>query len=96
MCTRTLAVAAAFGLLAVPGFASAAPAAPPAVGGGISASPEFLPVRDGCGRGFYLARWQDRWGRWHRRCVPFRGGHSGPWNGGGRGPHWRPGWDYYR
>lgn len=102
MRTKALALAAAVGLLGVPGLANAAPAAPSPAQTGITTQPEFLPVRDGCGRGFYLAQWQDRWGRWHRRCVPFRGeGHDrwggGPWGGGWERPHWGPGWGpYYR
>jgi hypothetical protein len=83
---KALAIAVAIGGLAIPGIANAAPTAPsPAAG--IASQPEFLPVRDGCGRGYYLAQWQDRWGRWHRRCVPVRG----------RGvPRWRHGWGDYR
>ena len=96
MRTKALVIAAALGLVGVPGLANAVPAAPSPAQTGITTQPEFLPVRDGCGRGFYLARWQDRWGRWHRRCVPFRGG-PGRWSGGGgpgRGPHWGPGWGH--
>lgn len=89
---EVLVIAIAIGALSVPGLARAAPAVPAPVQTEISQQPEFLPVRDGCGRGFYLARWQDRWGRWHRRCVPFRG-----WGGGWGGPDRRPGWGgYYR
>ena len=100
---KALAIAVAtVGLLGVPGFANAAPAAPSLVQSGISQQPEFLPVRDGCGHGFYLAEWRDQWGRWHRRCRPFQGG-TGPWSGGGwggprGGPYGGPGWGgpYYR
>jgi len=31
------------------------------------------PVRDGCGGGWHAAAWRDRWGNWHRKCVPNRG-----------------------
>ncbi len=99
---KGLAIAAAtVALLGVPGLANATPAAPSLVQSGISRQPEFLPVRDGCGQGFYLAEWRDQWGRWHRRCRPFHGG-PGPWSsssGPRGGPHWGPGWGgpyYYR
>jgi hypothetical protein len=94
---KALVIATGVGLLSVPGIASAAPAAPSSAQTGISTQPEFLPVRDGCGRGYYLAQRQDRWGRWHRRCVPFRGWGGGRGNGGGwGGPRWGDGWGYSR
>jgi hypothetical protein len=92
---KALAIAAATataGVLGVSGLANAAPAAPGPARTGISQQPELLQVRDGCGPGWYMARWQDRWGRWHWRCAPFRGWGPGPWSGGGWGPRWNPGW----
>jgi hypothetical protein len=93
MSTKALALAAIVGLLAAPGLGNAAPAAPPATRTGIATQSELLLVRDGCGRGFYLAQWQDRWGRWHRRCAPIRGWDRG-WRGGWERPGWRPGWGW--
>lgn len=79
------------GMLGVPALANAAPTAPSATQTGIATHPEFLQVRGGCGPGFYPTQWRDRWGRWHRRCVPFpRSRGRGWW--GGPGPRWRPGW----
>ena len=79
----------AFSLMAVPAIAQAAPIAPSLATA--AAAPEALQVRDGCGRGFYLRRWQDRWGRWHRRCVPQRG-----WDRPRPPRHGGPGGYYYR
>jgi hypothetical protein len=100
---RALVLAAAVGLLGIPGLATAAPAAPsPAQTGiaqtGIAPQPEFLLVRDGCGPGWYRASWQDRWGRWRQSCRQIEAWRErGPVNGGGWGrPQWRPGWGYYR
>jgi hypothetical protein len=94
---KALALAAVIGLLGAPGLTNAAPAAPSPAQTGIATQPEFLPVRDGCGPGYYLARWQDRWGRWYQRCVSLRRWGGDRWNGGGwGGPQWRPGWGYYR
>jgi hypothetical protein len=100
---KALAIAGIIGWLGVPGMASAAPAAPaaaPTAAG--QARLDLLPVRDGCGRGWYLAQWRDQWGRWHRRCVPMRAGGPGPWAGPPHwgpgpwhGPHWGPGWRHY-
>jgi hypothetical protein len=68
-----LAIVAISGLIAVPTTAPASPIIPTdALAAAAAASPEILQVRDGCGRGYHLRRWQDRWGRWHRRCVPYR------------------------
>jgi hypothetical protein len=107
---KALAIAGIVGWLGVPGMANAVPAAPAAAPTGISTQPELLPVRDGCGRGWYLAQWRDQWGRWHRRCVPMQARGPGPWAGGpgpwAGPPHWSPGpwhgphrgpdWRYYR
>jgi hypothetical protein len=89
---KALVIAAAIGLLGVPGLAIAVPVAPSPAQTGIAAQSEFLPVRDGCGRGFHLAQWRDRWGRFHRRCVPSRGWGGDRWDR----PHWGRGWGYYR
>jgi hypothetical protein len=35
----------------------------------------IVEVAGGCGPGFRPVSWQDHWGRWHRRCVPFRHWH---------------------
>jgi hypothetical protein len=95
---KALALAAAVGLLGIPGLANAAPAAPSPAQTGIATHPEFLPVRDGCGPGWYRASWQDRWGRWHQSCRQINAWRErGPVNGGWWGrPQWRPGWGYYR
>jgi hypothetical protein len=62
-------IVAALGLIGVSGSAGAAPVTPPEAA---AASPAATLVRDGCGRGYHLERWRDRYGRWHRRCVPSR------------------------
>ena len=103
MRVRALAIAVAtIGLLGAPKLGNALPAALSPAHTGLSQQSEFLPVRDGCGHGFYLSEWRDQWGRWHRRCVPMRRG-PGPWSGGPSGgprggPYWGPGWGgpYYR
>ncbi len=102
MSIKALAIATAtVGLLGVPGLANAVPAVPSPAQTGISQQPELLPVRDGCGRGFYLAEWRDQWGRWHRRCRPLQAG-PGPWSGSSGpwgNPQWGHGWGgsyYYR
>jgi peptidoglycan/LPS O-acetylase OafA/YrhL len=64
-----VALVAMVGLLAMPAGVQAMPAAPHDLGIG---SPLVELVRDGCGAGWHARRWQDRWGRWHRRCVPNR------------------------
>jgi hypothetical protein len=97
---KALAIGIAIGLLGVPGLANAAHAASAIAPTGVSPQPHLLPVRDGCGRGLYLERWQDRWGNWHRRCVPYGGGGSGQWTGPRGGPHGgrgcAPGWHWDR
>jgi hypothetical protein len=69
--------AALIGMVAAIGFAAlpvAAQAAPSAVAPGIVApQPGIVQIAGGCGPGFRPAWWRDRWGRPHRRCVPFRG-----------------------
>src|SRR4051794_30251823 len=97
---KALALAAALGLLGLPGRANAVPAAPSGAATGVSTQPELLEVRDGCGPGWHLVPRRDRWGHWHPKCVPFRGPGPrpwagrywgpGPWHGPGRGPY------YYR
>jgi hypothetical protein len=42
-------------------------------GEAIAANPAgIIQVRDGCGPGWYRTSWQDRWGRFRSRCVPYR------------------------
>jgi hypothetical protein len=72
MRATVLALVAISGLIALPAAAPASPIIPSDALVAAAAAPEILPVRDGCGRGFRLRHWQDRWGRWHRRCVPYR------------------------
>jgi hypothetical protein len=61
---------AAFGLLAT---ASIVEAAPMVQGAAIAVNPAgIIQVRDGCGPGWYRTSWQDRWGRFRSRCVPYR------------------------
>ena len=35
-------------------------------------APRLLLARGGCGIGWHPYSWRDRWGVWHRRCVPNR------------------------
>ena len=63
-----VALVAVSGLMALPAPVWAAPAAPRDIAG----APAISLVRDGCGAGWHAQRWQDRWGNWHRRCVPNR------------------------
>lgn len=61
---------AAFGLMALPVMVQASPSAPAA---DIVSSPSgIVQVAGGCGPGWRPVWWRDRWGRPHRRCVPFR------------------------
>ena len=75
--------AALIGLVAAAGFitasvaAQAAPTAP--VAGLVGPAPQIVEIAGGCGPGFHPAGWRDRWGYWHRRCVPFRGGYYRPY-----------------
>jgi len=96
---KALALAAALGLLGLPGLANAVPTAPSPAATGVATQPGLLQVRNGCGPGWHLVPRRDRWGHWHPRCVPFHG--PGPW----AGPYWGPGpwhgpyrgsgWGYY-
>ena len=63
------ALVAVFGLMALPAPGWAAPAAPQGIA---VAAPSIWMVRDGCGAGWHKQGWRDRWGNWHRRCVPNR------------------------
>ena len=38
----------------------------------LPADPAVTMVRGGCGPGWHPQTWRDRWGNWHRRCVPNR------------------------
>jgi hypothetical protein len=59
---------AALGLIAT---ASAARAVPVVIHDSVTTAPAgIIEVRGGCGPGWHPVGWQDRWGRWHRRCVP--------------------------
>ena len=69
MRVAVIAAVAAFGLMALPATVQAAPAAPHGVA--LSTPPIEL-VAGGCGAGWHPAKWRDRWGVWHRRCVPNR------------------------
>jgi hypothetical protein len=64
----TACLLAFFAVTAIPESGQAAPAAP-ALPGVSAASAEFTLVRGGCGPGWHPARWRDRYGRWHVRCV---------------------------
>jgi hypothetical protein len=71
MRTAFMAVVAVLGLIALPAPVTAAPAAPDrAVIAPIA--PDIHYVRGGCGAGWHPQAWRDRWGNWHRRCVPNR------------------------
>ena len=61
---------AAFGLLATASIAQAAPAVHSDAIAVNRAG--IVQVRDGCGPGWYRTSWQDRWGRFRSRCVPYR------------------------
>ena len=61
---------AAIGLAALPATVQASASAPsPAI---VAPSSNIVEVAGGCGPGWRPAWWRDRWGRPHRRCVPFR------------------------
>jgi len=64
-----VAFVAVVGLMALPASGWAAPAAPHDIG---AAAPAISLVRGGCGAGWHPQSWRDRWGNWHRRCVPNR------------------------
>ena len=78
--------AALVGLVAAVGLVTAsvaAPAAPTApVAGLIGPAPQIIEIAGGCGPGFHPSGWRDRWGFWHRRCVPNEG-------------YYRPHWHHY-
>jgi hypothetical protein len=69
MRAAVIALAAVFGLMALPAPVRAAPAALHDFDLG---APSIALVREGCGAGWHREAWQDRWGNWHRRCVPNR------------------------
>ena len=80
----TLALIGSLGFAAIPFAAGAAPlaAAPKMV------SPSNITnVAGGCGPGYHPESWRDRYGYWHRRCVP---NYRGP--GPGYGPRPPYGW----
>ena len=67
MRTAIVALVAVFGLMTLPAPGQAAPTAPHDI-----AAPAIALVRGGCGAGWHPQSWRDRWGAWHRRCVPNR------------------------
>ena len=69
MRATVIALVAVFGLMALPAPVEAAPAA---LHGLAQIAPPIELVRDACGAGWHLASWRDRWGKWHRECVPNR------------------------
>jgi hypothetical protein len=66
----------AVGLAALPVAAQAAPMAQ--APGIVGPTAGIVQIAGGCGPGFRPAWWRDRWGRPHRRCVPF-GGYGRPY-----------------
>ena len=71
MRVTVIAAVAVCGLMALPAPVGAAPAVPDRAAITVIA-PDILFVRGGCGAGWHPAKWRDRWGVWHRRCVPNR------------------------
>jgi len=69
MRAAVIGLVAGIGLMALPAPVRAAPAALHGLAPGAAA---IELVRDGCGAGWHMQAWQDRWGNWHRRCVPNR------------------------
>ena len=69
MRAQFIAFVAVFGLIALPAPVLAGPAA---LHGLAQIAPPIELVREGCGEGWHLASWRDRWGNWHRQCVPNR------------------------
>ena len=69
MRAAAIALVAVFGVMALSAPVRAAPAALHDLALG---APSIELVRDGCGPGWHAQGWRDRWGRWHRRCVPNR------------------------
>ncbi|HEX3863707.1 MAG TPA: hypothetical protein VHY35_18655 [Stellaceae bacterium] len=70
---RSLVVAsfAAVALMALPVSVRAAPTAPQGLVT-VAPSSNIILARGGCGPGRHPQGWRDRWGRWHRHCVPNR------------------------
>ena len=68
------ALIASVAALAVIGLSAPAKASPaaPQLAGIAAAATNVTPVRGGCGPGWHPQGWRDRWGYWHRRCVPNR------------------------
>ena len=69
MRATVMALAAVFGLMALPAPVQAAPAVLHDLALG---APAFELVRDGCGRGWHRETRSDRWGNRRSRCVPNR------------------------
>jgi len=63
-----MAFLAVIALAALPAAAGATPAVPP----DLAAARSVTLARGGCGPGWHPQTWRDRWGNWHRRCVPNR------------------------
>jgi len=70
MRAATMVFLAVLALSALPAAAGAVAAAPPQLSGDVTS---ITPVRDGCGAGWHAYQRKDRWGNWHRKCVPNRG-----------------------
>ena len=68
MRAATMGFLAVFALAALSTAANAAPVAPLQLAG----PPAVTLARGGCGPGWHPQTWRDRWGNWHRRCVPNR------------------------
>ncbi len=65
-------VVASFTVIALTALPIAAQAAPTALSGLTTAAPtsQIIPIAGGCGPGWHPRSWRDRYGYWHRRCVP--------------------------
>jgi hypothetical protein len=85
----TLALIGSLGFAALPFAASATPMALPELAPPAS---NIVNVAGGCGPGYHPQGWRDRWGYWHRRCVP---NYGRPYYEGWPEPRWGWGWRGY-
>ena len=69
MRATVIALAAVFGVLAMPATGQAAPAVLHDLG---VTSSDLVLTAGGCGPGWHPRRYVDRYGRWRVRCVPNR------------------------
>jgi len=77
MRSALIGLAAVCGLAMAPAAVQASPvAAAPAI---VAPASGIVQIAGGCGPGFRPAWWRDRWGRPHRRCVPFGGAYYRPY-----------------